>query len=87
MIATMVTLSLFSLFICVTSSLALLANHIETLHRDVRNHRVLLEEQQRVIDDQADTIEAYRELVSTDASFSLTSPSRRVSLSVHSGSP
>ena len=83
MIATMVTLPLFSLLIYVASAFALVANHNETLHREERNYRGRLEELQRVIDDQVGTIEAYRELVSTDASFSLISPSEALIEAAH----
>ena len=75
MIALMVTLPLISILVGVGSALALWANHLETFRRDTKNNRERLDEQQRVIEEQAATIEAYRELVSTDASFSLTSPS------------
>lgn len=72
MIAMIFSLPLISLIIAVGVFLPWLGLRLELMHRGEQRDALLLVAQARVIEDQRATIEAYRELVSTDASFSLT---------------
>jgi len=72
MFAMIFSLPLISLVIAVGVFLPWLGLRMELSLRAERRHTLMLEAQARVIEDQQATINAYRELVSTDASFSLT---------------
>jgi hypothetical protein len=73
MIAIIFSLPLISLIITVGVVFPWLGLRLELMHRSEQRNHLMLEAQARVIDDQQATINAYRELVSTDSSFSLTS--------------
>jgi len=73
MIAMIFSLPLIFLVIAVGVFLPWLGLRLELMHRAEQRSTLLLEAQTRIIEDQQATINAYREFVSTEASFSLTS--------------
>jgi hypothetical protein len=72
MLAMIFSLPIISLTIAVGVFLPWLGLRLELTHRAERRAAAMLEAQAQLIEEHEATINAYRELVSTDASFSLT---------------
>lgn len=71
-IAMAISLPLIALIAAIGIFVPALGLRLELAHRAQRRNTLLLVRQARVIEDQQATIDAYRVLVSTDSSFSLS---------------
>jgi hypothetical protein len=74
MFAVIFALPLLSLVLAVGVFVPWLGLRFELMHRAERRLAATLEAQTKVIRDQEATIEAYRQLVASDTSFTLTPP-------------